>query len=323
MVKRPRGKRLVATNYKWTEPTLNSSGVEIHSKARRIRKYFSEPIEIMAEPFITKETPIFTIGSCFALEIKRYLQEKKFNISMDDKREGELIWYNSFSILDEFRRVTGEFVQDKDDIWTLPKEGVWKGRFQDPYRRMIIESSREKLWEAIKSVDEEVREGLTKAEVIIITLGLTEVWFQPNGNAICAAPGYLDGGGSDSTFKCTTFKQNENNIIKCIEILKKINPKVKVILTVSPVPLGRTFTDQDHCIANMESKSILRAVAGEVCRKYSDTVKYFHSYELITLNLNPVRTYRGDGRHIRPEKIVEVMEEFERHFIVKMAKEKT
>jgi hypothetical protein len=45
-------------------------------------------------------------------------------------------------------------------------------------------------------------------------------------------------------------------------------PERKVIITVSPVALSRTFSDSDVITANTESKSILRAVAGALSRAF-------------------------------------------------------
>ena len=95
--------------------------------------------------------------------------------------------------------------------------------------------------------------------------------------------------------------------------IKDFNPKAKIILTVSPVPLGSTFSDSDNLIANTESKSILRAVAGAIVRKY-DFCNYFHSYEMAT-SLDRSQVFIQDARHISKPFVRHIMFEFEKYFV--------
>jgi GSCFA family len=97
-----------------------------------------------------------------------------------------------------------------------------------------------------------------------------------------------------------------------------VNPAAHLILTVSPVPLGSTFAPGlDHAIANTESKSILRAVAGELVRK-DDHVHYFHSYELV-MHASRGEVFLDDGRHVRPEYVAGIMQDFEKAFVRQLA----
>src|SRR5205085_3495680 len=156
---------------------------------------------------------------------------------------------------------------------------------------------------------------IEQADLVIITLGLTEVFFQQhNDRAICAVPGYCGGGGLGCEFRCTEYPENYDNIDQAIRVLQKVNPKAHVILTVSPVPLGSTFASgADHLIANTESKSVLRAVAGALCRKYAK-VHYFHSYELVMSSPREA-VYLEDGRHVQPSCVAGIMQDFERAFL--------
>ena len=63
--------------------------------------------------------------------------------------------------------------------------------------------------------------------------------------------------------------------------MRAVNPKLKILLTVSPVPLTATATDQHVMVATMQSKSILRAVAGALAGDDPD-VDYFPSYEIVS-----------------------------------------
>ena len=77
------------------------------------------------------------------------------------------------------------------------------------------------------------------------------------------------------------------------------------MISVSPVRLGMTYADVDVATANTESKAILRAVAGQICREYSENVLYFPSYEMALFGIGALTgtgsVFESDGRHIRSE----------------------
>ena len=51
--------------------------------------------------------------------------------------------------------------------------------------------------------------------------------------------------------------------------------------------------------ASTESKSILRAVAGQVTREYARNVTYYPAYEMAQFSRE--RVFGRDGRHVVPE----------------------
>ncbi|MBU3537078.1 GSCFA domain-containing protein, partial [Alkalihalobacillus clausii] len=83
-----------------------------------------------------------------------------------------------------------------------------------------------------------------------------------------------------------TFSFHNNSVANCVEdfdtviaFLKNINPALKILLTVSPVPLIATYENQHVLVSNTISKSILRVSANEISKKY-DFVEYFPSFEI-------------------------------------------
>jgi hypothetical protein len=63
-------------------------------------------------------------------------------------------------------------------------------------------------------------------------------------------------------------------------MMQEANPNIRFILTVSPVPLTATKSNNHVLVATMESKSILRAVAGQLMTNNTH-IDYFPSYEII------------------------------------------
>jgi hypothetical protein len=76
------------------------------------------------------------------------------------------------------------------------------------------------------------------------------------------------------------FDQVYRDFQRFRSLVKSVNYRMKILLTVSPVPLTATAGDDHVQVATMYSKSVLRAVCGAACSAYPD-VDYFPSYELI------------------------------------------
>jgi hypothetical protein len=67
-------------------------------------------------------------------------------------------------------------------------------------------------------------------------------------------------------------------------------------------------------VSTIASKSILRAVADELCRR-DPGVAYFPSYEIVTGPQTAGRFYAEDLREVTPEGVAFVMSVFRRHYL--------
>lgn len=76
-------------------------------------------------------------------------------------------------------------------------------------------------------------------------------------------------------------------------------PELRILITVSPVPLNATFRNADVITANMYSKSVLRVLAEELYLQHRD-VDYFPSYESVMLSHRD-RAFLDDFRHVRDD----------------------
>jgi hypothetical protein len=93
--------------------------------------------------------------------------------------------------------------------------------------------------------------------------------------------------------------------------LKKFNPQIKIILTVSPVRHIR-----DTLELNSVSKSMLRVACHNISSQYDD-VDYFPAYEIMMDDLRDYRFYKSDMLHPTVEAEDYIWEKFmERYFSV-------
>jgi hypothetical protein len=93
------------------------------------------------------------------------------------------------------------------------------------------------------------------------------------------------------------------------DLIKSINPAIRFIVTVSPVPLTATNSADHVLVATTRSKSILRAVAGEVALTRDDT-DYFPSYELVTAPPMRGTFFEPNMREVSPHGVRFVMDSF-------------
>jgi hypothetical protein len=129
-----------------------------------------------------------------------------------------------------------------------------------------------------------VRQMFEQADVFVFTLGLTECWEdRETGLVFPTAPGVIAGAYDPDrfAFRNLTSRDCAADLDHAIDLMRRISPGLKVLLTVSPVPLTATASGQHVLQATTYSKSVLRTVAQEACM-YDRVVDYMPSYEVIT-----------------------------------------
>ncbi len=274
---------------------------------------------------ITRDTRIASMGSCFAREIKDVLLRAGFSYITEEThhpatKHASAAWerlYNTFSMRQIFEYTFGDW-NPTLRWWMAPVSGT----IQDPYRRIILYRG---LEEAEADFRDHVicsRRALEKAEVLILTLGLTEIWQdREDGSVICLPSGpYVNERGDMSryAFRVSRYAENLENLERVHELMALRNPGCHIILTVSPVHLWATFRpDSDVISASCNSKSTLRAVADEFTAAH-DNVHYFPAFEMATIYRPLVgRSIFAEGRenfHVNQETVDFIMRGFFRFY---------
>lgn len=285
-------------------------------------------------PFkIDKNQKVATAGSCFAQHIARYLKlsgfnyyiaenchpiassdlAKKFNYGIYSARFGNI--YTTRQLLQLFQRAFGEFE---------PDELAWKINdlnWVDPFRPQIQPNGFRTPLELIgdrKQHFSKIRQMFTDLDIFIFTLGLTECWSSKSDGAVFPiCPGVVGGSYDSKKYQFNNFNvvEVELDFQLFLDKLRKINPKAKVILTVSPVPLVATAEERHVIVSTIYSKSVLR-VAAENLVKNNEDVTYFPSFEIITGNFTRGKYYAEDLRSVTEAGVEHVMNIFLKHFTV-------
>jgi hypothetical protein len=154
------------------------------------------------------------------------------------------------------------------------------------------------------------------ATVIVLTLGLNEVWHDSaTGWYLNAAPSFFGVRREPSryTLHITDVAENIGQLEKIHDIVCSINPEARFLVTVSPVPMSATFSGTDVLVANLRSKSTLR-VAAETFALSHDRVDYFPSYDMVAMSPRHL-AYQADCLHVESEVVGEIIQEFMRLYM--------
>ncbi len=253
-------------------------------------------IGMPARPFVTKQSNIVAFGSCFADNISYYLHDRGFNVSTKKdavahiSRMGDGI-VNTYAVLQQF-------------------EWAWNGKVPT-----------QELWHGWKAetagYDGAIRSAtkaiLDKADVFIITLGLSEIWYdEPTGEVFWRAVPISKFDPKRHKFRVATQRENFDNIVSIRNLIRWHRPNAQVIFTLSPVPLTATFRNMSAMVANEASKANLRSALDELVSNSITTAHYFPAYELARGCFN--HQFMEDRRHIHFHIIEFVMAMFERYY---------
>ena len=262
-------------------------------------------------PMLDRSTPIASIGSCFASRIKRQLEGWGYTYVQTSEhpaaRPGSAAWgtvFNSRCVAQEVRRARGAFNPPE-------KHWVTDGTLASPYRKGVTWESVEERDAELEEHEEGARRAFKAAEVLIITLGLTEIWYGPGGWTFYQVPPADVYNAGRHSFRTLRVGDIIYDLSYVEDALRLLNPDLEIVLTVSPVPLRATFQDLDAVTANTVSKARLVAAAHRVCEKW-ERWHYFPSFELVTTVLPD--PYKGDNRHVTEETEEQVMALFEETF---------
>ena len=242
---------------------------------------FRTPFEIPQSGLqISLETPVLTLGSCFADCIGTYFRENKFSVLANPF--GTV--YNPLSI---FRLSTYAIQHSYPEPDTfLFHQGLhanydFHSSFSNPEKSKNLSD--------IKQAVDRTHNFLTGTKYMIITLGTAWVYRRKDNQAIVSNCHKIPG----DHFRKELLSQKL--ILKEFEKLNHLltdkYPTIQIILTVSPVRHIK-----DSIPLNQVSKSVLRLACHTLENTYPH-VHYFPSYEIMMDDLRDYRFYTADMIH--------------------------
>ena len=259
-----------------------------------------------------KDDPIFTIGSCFARNVEKQLIVEGFNVAAAqfpnicaeegvNIRDDVLNKFVAASIYNEIRWALDPGASFDEDSFV----SVGRDRFVDMQLAHGMIPAKIETVRAVRRAVSRYMAMLRDAKIIVITLGLAEAWYDRQlGIYLNRAPQKLSAELFPNRFELHVLSYDDivaalENIIDCLKAHGRED--FRIILTVSPVALGMTWTEDDALVANCYSKSVQRAAAAYIYKKH-ECVDYLPSYESVTLSDRRI-AWRADAAHVADEAV--------------------
>lgn len=229
---------------------------------------------------IQPDDHLLCLGSCFAQHIGDYFKVGRWSVDLNPFG----ILYHPFPMVRGLERLLNETFFTEEDLFFHQEQ--WHsfdhhGQFSGLNPKEVLTAINQRLSKGSNQ--------LKKASFIILTLGTTNGFVEISSGQVVANCHKLP----SQRFNKTLFTQEaiQQRLAKVIKRLTKQFPKLKIIITVSPVRHLR-----DGLITNQRSKASLLLAAAKLEKEFS-AIHYFPAYELMMDDLRDYRFYKNDLMH--------------------------
>lgn len=239
--------------------------------------------EIKPKPFPVQSNYTHShvlIGSCFSENIGGKLKRLKFDTTINPFG----IMYNPLSIVCCLNRVLEQRAFGEDDVFEYLEK--WHSfEFHSNYSKR----SKEETLEVMNVALQEAYQKLKQADWLTLTFGTAWYYYHTEAQMPVANCHKLPAKQFSKQLINPSFV--EVKLVEVLEELKKLNPKLKIVLTVSPVRHLK-----DGFVENQRSKGILLDLVARVVERL-DYGFYFPAYEIMMDDLRDYRFYAPDMLH--------------------------
>ena len=242
---------------------------------------------------MTAGAKVLLVGSCFADEIGEKMVRGGFEAMVNPF--GTL--YNPASIAASLLRSISEKEVGKEDVF-CGGDGVWHSWM---HHSKFSSTDVATLVERINSTTHRVADFLREADVLVVTFGTAIIYrLKETGMLVANCHKQLD-----SLFVREQLSAYDivDQWQMLLQLLESVNPKLKVIFTVSPI---RHKRDGYH--VNQISKGILLQAIDEIV---NSKWNYFPSYEIMMDELRDYRFYADDMIHPSAQAVEYIWQRFE------------
>jgi tetratricopeptide (TPR) repeat protein len=248
-------------------------------------------VNLNSEPkFINKDTRFFTMGSCFARNLSNSLIHSGYR-----SHHMEISEYINTTFAN---KVLVDWLSDAEI----------DGSIRDRIVGLLPPGwSKENALEIVRNSD-----------VFILTLGVAPAFFdRVTGDFVLPRPSALNSRvlAEKYLFRTTSVKENVENVLYLIEFFRKVAPHIKIVVTVSPVPLLASFEFESAVQADCLSKSTMRLVAHEIVNNSNiSNILYWPSFEVFRWAGSHAGNYYaaddGAAWHVSEEKVAGTIRAF-------------
>ena len=248
-------------------------------------------VNLDSEPkFLNRSSRFFTMGSCFARNLAKSLLQRGYAA-----HHMEISEYINTTFAN---RVFVDWLSGAD--------------IDAAIRERIVELlppqwSRDNTLEIIRTSD-----------VFILTLGVAPAFFdRVTGDFVLPRPSALNSRAMAEKylFRTTSVQENVDNVLYLINFIRSLAPEIKIVVTVSPVPIVASFEFESAVQADCLSKSTMRLVAHDVVNNSNiSNILYWPSFEVFRWAGSNAGSYYaaddGAAWHVSEEKVAGTVQAF-------------
>jgi hypothetical protein len=240
------------------------------------------------------------MGSCFTENVGNKMAALKYSVDINPFG----ILYNPVSVANGIEILLNKTEFIADDL--IQYDGLWHSFY---HHGKFSSADKNQTLQAINNRIKTSAEYLRNAGFLFVTFGTAWVYK------------YKSTGETVSNCHKIPAKEFERVRLPVPEIvktyrklladIKKINPGLKVVFTVSPIRHWK-----DGAIENQRSKATLLLAIDEIIKASNVDCAYFPSYEIVMDELRDYRFYAADMIHISEVAINYIWEKFEAALIL-------
>ena len=249
------------------------------------------------ERLLPRTARVLTVGSCFADSIGERLRLNKVNALVNPF--GTV--FQPLALAQLLRAAAGEEQDWQQHV--VEARGRWQSY---DFHSTIGAESPVELLQVIQEKVRQVGDFIRTADTVVLTLGTAWAYRLRETGELVSNLHKLPA----SLFEKELLTADEivNGLAEVHALLRRANPAIRIVLTVSPVRHIK-----DTLPLNAVSKSVLR-VACHYLSELLPNVSYFPAYELLTDDLRDYRFYAADMLH--PSEVAEdyIWERFARAY---------
>lgn len=251
---------------------------------------------------IDQSKPLLSIGSCFSDTIGQKLSDAKFSILVNP-------YGTVFNPISIFNLLNYAITESNIDESTIIERD---GRFlSHELHSSLNASSKEKLMGKFHRINQAVLAQIKKAEVLFLTFGSSWVYEKKRGGNLVSNCHKVP--QKEFNKRLLSLDEITSGFFDMKEKLELLNPKLRTVLTVSPVRHTK-----EGLSGNMVSKSNLR-LACHYLSEMAEDVYYFPSYEMLIDDLRDYRFYAKDLIHPNEQAVDYVWDHFLHWFLTDKA----
>ena len=223
---------------------------------------------------------LFFMGSCFSDNIGSKMQNLKFNVCHNPFG----VVYNPVSICNSIQQLlykenfTEQDLNFYNELWFSYSHNT---QYSDVDKKVCLEKINNSFNKAKNFIEE--------ADVLFFTLGTSWVFNLNESGKVIANCHKIPSERFSRYF--SSVENTSENLYNAITELRKLNPSLKIVFTVSPIRHWK-----DGAIENQRSKAALILAIAKI-EEQLDEVFYFPAYEIFMDELRDYRYYADDMLH--------------------------